>query len=32
MTTIFTAVRRGDVALAVLATGLGVALMLENEG
>ena len=30
MTTIFTGVRRGDVALAVLATGLGVALMLEN--
>lgn len=30
MTTIFTGVRRGDVALAVLVTGLGVALMLEN--
>jgi hypothetical protein len=30
MTTIFNGVRKGDVVLAVLATGLGVALMLEN--
>lgn len=30
MTTIFNGVRRGDVVLAVLMTGLGVALMLEN--
>lgn len=30
MTTISDGVRKGDVALAVLATGLGVALMLEN--
>jgi hypothetical protein len=30
MTAIFDGVRKGDVVLAVLATGLGVALMLEN--